>query len=160
MLHRTPAYATRILTLPIAARFRTKASLLFCMAAAALSILVSTSAPTDAQVRFEMRPVETPTLSAQQFLTGDKNVKSAIVAGELRIPQPGTDKLPAVILVHGAGGVSSLHERWVQELNSAGVATFLLDSSGRGLVSLVNDESQLDLLAGMIERLSSLGDFG
>jgi dienelactone hydrolase len=128
------------------------------MVGAALGLLVSTSGPTNAQVRFEMRPVETVTLSAQQFLTGDKNVKSAMVAGELRIPKPGTDKLPAVILVHGAGGVSSLHERWVQELNSAGVATFLLDSfSGRGLVSLVNDESQLDFLAGMVDAYRALG---
>jgi dienelactone hydrolase len=110
-----------------------------------------------AQTRFEMRPVETVTLSAQQFLTGDKNGKPAIVAGELRIPKPGTDKLPAVILVHGAGGANSIQERWVQELNSAGVATFLLDSySGRGLVNIVNDESQLDFLAGMVDAYRAL----
>ena len=49
------------------------------------------SGPSHAQMRLEMRPVETITLSTQQFLTGDKNGKPAVLAGELRIPKPGTD---------------------------------------------------------------------
>ena len=60
----------------------TSASFLFCMAGAALGLLVNTSGPTYAQTRFEMRPVETVTLSAQH-LTGDKNGKSGIVAPAL-----------------------------------------------------------------------------
>src|SRR5437016_12738752 len=108
-------------------------------------LFVGAPGPSYAQMRLEMRPVETVTLSTQQFLTGDKNGKPAILAGELRIPKPGSDKLPAVILVHGSGGASALHDRWAQELNSIGVATFLLDSfSGRGIVNTINDQSQPD----------------
>jgi dienelactone hydrolase len=129
------------------------------LAGAVLGVLLATMpGPTYAQMRFEMRPVETITLNTQQFLTGDKNGKPAILAGELRIPKPGTNKLPSVILVHGSGGISALHDRWVQELNSVGVATFLLDSfSGRGIVNTINDQSQLDSLAMMVDAYGALG---
>jgi hypothetical protein len=93
-------------------------------------LLVDVPSPGHAQARVEVRPVETITLSTQQFLIGDKNGNPATLAGELRIPRSGTDRLPAVILLHGSGGISASHERWVQELNSAGVATFLVPSGG------------------------------
>ena len=121
-------------------------------------LLASVSGPSYAQVRLEIRPVETITLSTQQFLTGEKNGKAAILAGELRIPKPGTDKFPAVVLVHGSGGIGPLLERWMQELNSVNVATFLLDSfSGRGIVNTINDQSQLDTLAMMVDAYRALG---
>jgi dienelactone hydrolase len=120
-------------------------------------LLASVPGPTYAQMRLEVRPVETITLSTQQFLTGDKNGKSAVLAGELRIPKPGTDKLPAVILVHGSGGIGALHDRWVRELNNSGVATFVLDSfSGRGIVNTINDQSQLDSLAMIVDAYRAL----
>src|SRR6266705_5981905 len=100
----------------------------YLLVGAAMAVLYAgTSGCIHAQVRFELRPVETITLKNQQFLIGDKNGNPAILAGELRIPKPGTDKLPAVILVHGSGGISALHDRWVQEINSVGVAAFILD---------------------------------
>jgi len=78
--------------------------------------------------RIEVKPIETVTLKTQQVLTGDPDGKPAVIAGELRIPKPGTDKLPAVILVHGSGGVSAATDHWAQEINSLGVAAFILDS--------------------------------
>jgi dienelactone hydrolase len=121
-------------------------------------LLASVPGPTDAQMRFEMRPVESITFTTQQFLTGDKNGKPAMLAGELRIPMPGTDKLSGVILVHGSGGLSALHDRWMQELNRVGVATFLLDSfSGRGIFNTINNQSQLDSLAMMVDAYRALG---
>jgi dienelactone hydrolase len=109
-------------------------------------------------MRLEMRPVETVTLSTQQLLMGDRNGKPAVLAGELRIPKPGTDKLPAVILIHGAGGISAAHDRWMQEINSIGVAVFILDSfSGRGIINTVTDQSQLDTLAMVVDAYRALG---
>jgi hypothetical protein len=97
-------------------------------------LLVGMAGQTCAQTRFEIRPLETITLSNQQFLVGDKNGKPVTLAGELRIPRPGTDKLPAVILLHSGMGIQLHHDRWAQELNSISAATLLLDSlSGRGL---------------------------
>src|SRR5262249_52730491 len=121
-------------------------------------LLINLPGPSHAQTRLELRPVATITLSTQQFLTGDKNGRSAVLAGELRIPKPGTDKIAAVILVHGSSGIGALHDRWVKEINDIGVATFLLDSfSGRGIVSTVNDQSQLDSLAMMVDAYRALG---
>lgn len=62
-----------------------------------------------------------------------------VVHGELTLPQRSPlrreGKLPAVILMHGAGGVSNEREHaWAKRLNSLGIATFVLDSfSGRGI---------------------------
>jgi hypothetical protein len=90
-----------------------------------------------AQTRFELRPVETVTLSTQQILLGDKNGKPAMLAGELRIPKPGTDRLPAVTLMHSAGGINPGTDRWAQEFNNMGIATLMVDSfSGRGFYTL------------------------
>lgn len=116
--------------------------------------------PAQAQdfVRMEMIPVPTVTLTTQQILTGDMNGKPALVAGQLRIPKLGTDRLPAIIMVHGSGGLSASADRWARELNGAGLAVFVLDSfAGRGIVSTVNDQSQLDSLAMMVDAYRALG---
>jgi hypothetical protein len=90
-----------------------------------------------AQTRFELRPLETVTLSAQQILLGDKNGKPVMLADELRIPKPGTDRLPAVILMHSAGAINLATDRWAQEFNNMGIATLMVDSfSGRGFYTL------------------------
>ena len=62
---------------------------------AVLSVLLA-CAPwlARAQTRFELRPVETVTLSTQQILLGDKNGKPVMLAEELRIPTLGTGCLP------------------------------------------------------------------
>jgi dienelactone hydrolase len=107
---------------------------------------------TFAQTRFELRPLESVTLSTQQILLGDKNGKPAMLADELRIPKPGTDKLPAVILMHSAGGVNQATDRWAQEFNNMGIATLMVDSfTGRG-----NDQSQLSGLAMTIDAYRAL----
>jgi dienelactone hydrolase len=112
---------------------------------------------TAAFARMEIHSVPTVTLSTRQFLTGNIAGKPAVLAGELRIPKPGTDRLPAVILIHGSGGLSASPDRWAQELNSIGVATFILDTfSGRGIVSTINDQSQLDSLGMMIDAYRAL----
>jgi len=99
-------------------------------------------------VRIEVHPVASMTISDQDFLIGRKEGKAVTIAGELRIPRPGTDRLPAVVLVHGSGGVSGFVDDWSQQLNAMGAATFLLDSfTGRGIVSTGNDQSQLGRLA-------------
>jgi dienelactone hydrolase len=106
----------------------------------------------------EMIPIPTVTLSTQQVLTGDTNGKPAIVAGQLRIPKAGSDKLPAIIMVHGSGGLSASPDEWAMELNGIGVAVFILDSfAGRGIVNTVNDQSQLDHLAMMVDAYRALG---
>jgi dienelactone hydrolase len=110
-------------------------------------------------LRLEMRAVDSVTLSGAQFLAGDeKSGKKVTLAGELRIPgAPGT-KVPAVILVHGSGGISGAADTWARELNAMGIAAFILDTfSGRGIVSTVADQSQLNSLAMMVDSYRALG---
>lgn len=113
-------------------------------------ILASTAfAAAFAQVvRIEVHPFSSVTMSDQDFLNARKDGKPVMLAGELRIPRPGNEQLPAVILLHGSGGVSGALNDWEQELNVLGVATFVLDSfTGRGIVNTGTDQAQLGRLA-------------
>ena len=120
------------------------------LTAAAVALAVSTaSAVADPNVndlasRTEIRPIETLTLTDQQFLSGDKNGKAVTIAGALRFPQGASGRLPAVVLLHGSGGVSASHELWSKHFNEMGIASFLIDSfSGRGLTSTSTDQALL-----------------
>jgi len=74
-----------------------------------------------------------------------------VIGGELQLPSGG-GRFPAVILVHGSGGVGAREDRWAHELNGIGVAVFVLDTfTGRGIVQTNTDQSQL-------ETLSMMGD--
>jgi len=98
--------------------------------------------------RIEIYPLKTTTLTDEQFLTGVKEGRPDVIGGELRIPRPGTDRLPAVVLVHGSGGILGSVESWSQELNKIGIATFILDSfTGRGIGDTAADQGQLGTLA-------------
>jgi dienelactone hydrolase len=62
-----------------------------------------------------------------------------------------------VILIHGAGGILGNVDAWAKEINSLGIAAFILDSfSGRGIVDVGSDQSQLDSLAMMIDAYRAL----
>ena len=110
------------------------------------------------EVRPEIHPVETVTVTGQQFLLGEKAGKPTKLAGVLRLPISGTGRLPAIVLLHGSAGVVESTERWAREIAGIGVATFLLDSfSGRGITSSAADQSQLDALAMMVDAYRVLG---
>jgi hypothetical protein len=64
--------------------------------------------------RTELHAIPTLTLPDQDFLTGGKNGTLVTIAGALRIPRLGTNRLPAVILVHGSGGVGGNVDRCPQ----------------------------------------------
>jgi dienelactone hydrolase len=130
-----------------------------CVIAIAILSIIFLFTPTSAQTfgRMEVRAVDSVTLTGEQFLMGDTNGKPARLAGELRLPAAGLGRLPAVILVHGSGGLSASEDRWAQELNGIGVAVFLLDTfSGRGIVSTASDQSQLHSLAMMVDAYRAL----
>jgi dienelactone hydrolase len=98
----------------------------------------------DLAARAEIRAIETLNVSDQQFLTGDKNGKPVTIAGELRLPQGATGRLPAVILMHGSGGPGAREELWAKIFNEMGIASFRVDSfSGRGLTSVSTNQALL-----------------
>jgi len=97
--------------------------------------------------RMEVIPFGSTTVTDEAFLSGHGFGPAVTVAGELRLPRGGTERFPAVILLHGSGGVSGYVTDWEQDFLAMGVATFVIDSySGRGVVNTSNDESQLGRL--------------
>lgn len=114
--------------------------------------------PAAAQTaRIEIHSIQTVTLTDEEFLTGSKNGKPALIGGELRLP-PGNGRFPAVVLVHGSGGVGANVDRWAQEFNGIGVAAFILDTfTGRGIVQTITDQSQLGGLAMIGDAYRVLG---
>ncbi|WP_376088384.1 dienelactone hydrolase family protein [Roseomonas sp. CCTCC AB2023176] len=106
--------------------------------------------------RIEVLPISSTTLTGEEFLRGSSG-REALLGGELRLPPSATGRVPAVILVHGSGGISGSADLWARELNSVGVAAFILDTfSGRGIVSTVEDQDQLHSLAMMVDAYRAL----
>ena len=134
---------------------------LICSFTIAGSVFLLEDARAQAIFRTEIYPLQTVTLSTADFLLGKKDGKPAMIAGELRIPKPGTDRLPAVVLVHGSGGVGFNSGMWAGELNKAGFATFVADSfTGRGITNTVTDQSQLSSYTMMNDAFAALAVLG
>jgi len=107
--------------------------------------------------RMEIITFQSTTLTDQEILGGRKEGKPVTLAGELRLPRGGNDRLPAVILLHGSGGISGYVTDWEQELNVMGVATFVIDCfKGRGIVSTNNDQTQLGRLSMIVDAYRAL----
>jgi dienelactone hydrolase len=125
------------------------------LAALSQTLFLSTGAAQTARV--EVHPIKTMTLTDQQFLNGAKSGPEVIIRGELRLPRLGNERLPAVVLLHGASGIAAFVNDWVPVLNSLGVATFLVDSfTGRGVTSVVNDQAQLGRLVQAFDSFRAL----
>ena len=107
--------------------------------------------------RMEIHAFQSMTLTDQQFLAGRKDGKPVALAGELRLPRPGNDRLPAVVLLHLSGGIGGSITDWEQDLNAMGVATFIIDSfTARGIVNTISDQSQLGRLAMIVDAYRAL----
>src|SRR5260221_4416522 len=115
--------------------------------AALLPFPASAQAPL--ALRLEMRAVDSVTLSGGQFLTGEeKGGKKVTLGGELRIPGPPGTKVPAVILVHGSGGISGATDALARELKAIGAPPLILDTfSGPCTGLTLGDPSQLNFLS-------------
>ena len=105
----------------------------------------------------EIHTVQSTTFTDREFLSGGKDGRAVLITGELRLPRPGTDRLPAVVLLHGSGGINGGVTDWAQDLNSMGIPTFVLDSfTGRGIVSTIDDQAQLGRLAMIVDAYRAL----
>jgi dienelactone hydrolase len=106
-------------------------------------------------VRTEIHSFETTTLTDKAFLTGAAGTPARI-AGELRLPGD-LERYPAVILIHGSGGVTANVDRWARELHAIGVAAFIVDCfTGRGVAETVTDQTRLGALTMIIDAYRAL----
>ncbi len=91
---------------------------------------------------------ETTTPTIPEFLKGIRPATTSLIWGDLELPPGPAERSPAILVVHGSGGISPREDRWADELRRAGVATFVLDSfTGRGIRMTAQDQSQLSSLA-------------
>lgn len=80
------------------------------------SVVVASILPKDTAARIEAIPVQTLTISDQQFLKGDRSGRPTTIAGALRIAR-GPGQLPVVVLMHGSGGFEANTDLWAGSLN-------------------------------------------
>src|SRR4051812_48628881 len=80
------------------------------------------SAEAQIPSRLEVLALKSQTLTGQEFLKGAESGKEVMLAGELRLPPRAAPKVPAVVLIHGSGGIGGATDVWARELNAIGVA--------------------------------------
>jgi len=115
------------------------------------------AAPARAQMQMEVIPFDSVTFTTQQVLLGETKGTSATIAGELRLPRGGADKVPVVLLVHGIGGPKVNVDEWARALNGWGFGAFILDNlSGRGITGMTPDDFRLSELARMVDVYRAL----
>jgi dienelactone hydrolase len=106
--------------------------------------------------RIEAIPVQTLTISDEQFLKGDAYGRLTTIAGVLRVAQ-GTGRLPVVIFAAGSGGFGVSADIWDRQFEEMGVSTFAMDSfAGRGITSTATDQSQLGRLNMILDVYRSI----
>ena len=109
-------------------------------------------------VSAETLKIPTLTIEREPFLRGVSEGKAQVISGELELPAGATQPVPAVILVHGAGGVQTYHDVWARELRGIGVATLIVDSfSGRGIPKIAHNLEALGVPARVIDFNRALG---
>lgn len=123
-------------------------------------IVAATVAPSNVEsARVEDRSFNSVTLTDSDLLAG-RDGKPVSITGKLRVPEAANGKLPAIILLHGSGGVGgagSTIDGWSKELNQLGIATFASDSfAGRGITSTVMDQTQLSRLNMVVDAYRGL----
>src|SRR5262245_4434336 len=74
------------------------------------------------------------TLPENRFISLIQDGRPVVISGVFPFPPMGSGPFPAVILVHGCGGVSPTVREWARKLSAIGVAAFAVDSfAGRGI---------------------------
>jgi dienelactone hydrolase len=79
------------------------------------------------------------------------------VWGTLSLPDGAGTKVPAIVLMHGSGGIERSMEQWVSAFNEIGVATFVVDSFWpRGVRSTVADQTLVPSSANLMDAFQAL----
>lgn len=79
------------------------------------------------------------------------------ILGTLSLP-PGTARVPAMVVVHGSGGISAGREHaWAKRLLDMGVAAFVTDSfRPRGVRATAEDQSRVPTMAMVADAFAAL----
>lgn len=95
--------------------------------------------------------------TSREFALGERPARAATISGELTLPRGGAGRVPAVVLVHGSGGIGRNMPGWVRELTGIGVAAFVMDSfTGRGVSETATDQSRVSSGAMVVDAYRAL----
>ena len=98
-------------------------------------------------------------VTPETLVRGDGRLVTAApiaLTGDLTLPA-GAGPFPAVVLMHGCGGLGNAEGGWVDPLVRAGYATFVVDSlTGRGLTEVCGDSRALLSLQRMPDAYGAL----
>jgi dienelactone hydrolase len=125
-----------------------------CSIAHAQQVVADFSAgPPSGQYSF---PSWTPK-TLPELIKGNSSGESVKITGHLFLP-PGTEKVPAVVLIHGSGGIyNAMLDFWPKRFNTEGIAVLAVDSFGpRGVKSTAEDQSQVPFTADVADAFAAL----
>jgi dienelactone hydrolase len=131
-----------------------------CLILAAAFVLLQGTAGA-VVMREEIYALPSVTISDTDFLNHNMAAATPVMLGALlRLPSEDQKKVPAVVLLHGAGGLrGTFHwiEQWALALNKLGIATLTIDSfANRGIVEVATEPSRLGRLNMVIDAYRGL----
>lgn len=95
--------------------------------------------------------------SVPDLIKGNSSGEGVNITGHLFLPAGG-EKVPAVILMHGSGGMyPAMLDFWPKQFNAEGVAVLAVDSFGpRGVQSTADDQSKVPFAADVADAFAAL----
>jgi dienelactone hydrolase len=135
------------------AAFATTCALLPGAVHAQEAVTAFASAPPNGKYAFASSTPKT----LPELLKGSATGEAVNIVGHLFLP-PGNDKVPAVVLLHGSGGIYEAElDFWPKQFNAAGIAVFTLDTFGpRGVQSTAEDQSLVPFAADVADAFAAL----
>ena len=100
---------------------------------------------------------EAPTPKSARELVERSVAVNSIITGLLKIPPGAHGPVPAMVIVHGSGGVTPGEWEWADRLNALGIATFVIDNfTGRRIEETETDQFRLSPAADVAGALAAL----
>jgi len=100
---------------------------------------------------------EAPTPKSWRELVERSVAVKSIITGLLKMPPGARGPVPAMVIVHGSGGVQPGEWEWAKRLNALGVASFVIDNfTGRGVRETETDPFRLSPTADIAGALAAL----
>lgn len=95
--------------------------------------------------------------SVPDLIKGNPSGEGVNITGHLFLPA-GVEKVPAVILMHGSGGIyPAMLDFWPKRFNAENVAVLAVDSFGpRGVQSTADDQSKVPFAADVADAFAAL----
>lgn len=121
---------------------------------AAAQPLTSLAGGEQGHVEFRSATPTGPT----QLVRRDYDPAGTTISGTLLLPPGAAERVPAMVILHGSGGLTEAREHaWARRFAAMGVAGFVVDSFGpRGMRSTAADQSRLSTMANTADALAAL----